>query len=341
MVHGDKNNSLAMESASIGALNIGRGIIASTPVIFGESDVIKALQLEPGVSPGVEGMAGMYVHGGNVDENLYMLDNIPLYQVNHFAGLFSAFNTEAIRNVDFYKSSFPAKYDGRLSSFMDVHTKDGSLEEHHGSVKLGLTSGAFNIDGPIWKGRTSYSFAIRRSWYDLLTIPAMAIYNSFSKDEKLETGFAFTDINAKINHRFSDRSSAYVMFYFGEDYLHVKQSWDKDVTDGYYDLNKNNLRWGNLVASAGWNYVISPSIFGEFTAAYSRYSSRLSHYEEDGEKEEGRILSYSMSEVNSDNNIHDWIFRADFDWHPHSGHTVNFGASYVRHGFLPFRDRAY
>lgn len=339
VVHGDKNNSLAMESASIGALNIGRGIIASTPVIFGESDVIKALQLEPGVSPGVEGMAGMYVHGGNVDENLYMLDNIPLYQVNHFAGLFSAFNTEAIRNVDFYKSSFPAKYDGRLSSFMDVHTKDGSLEEHHGSVKLGLTSGAFNIDGPIWKGRTSYSFAIRRSWYDLLTIPAMAIYNSFSKDEKLETGFAFTDINAKINHRFSDRSSAYVMFYFGEDYLHVKQSWDKDVTDGYYDLNKNNLRWGNLVASAGWNYVISPSIFGEFTAAYSRYSSRLSHYEEDGEKEEGRILSYSMSEVNSDNNIHDWIFRADFDWHPHSGHTVNFGASYVRHGFLPFRDR--
>ena len=339
VVHGSKNNSLAMESASIGSLNLTKGVIASTPVVFGESDVIKTLQLEPGVSAGVEGMAGMYVHGGNVDENLYMIDNIPLYQVNHVGGLFSAFNTEAIRNVDFYKSSFPAKYDGRLSSFMDVHTKDGSLEEHHGSVRLGLTSGAFNIDGPIWKGHTSYSVAIRRSWYDVLTIPAFAIYNSFSKDEKNEIGLAFTDINAKISHRFSERSSAYAMFYYGEDYLHVKQKYDAEIENGWYDITQNNLRWGNLVASAGWNYVISPKIFGEFTAAYTRYSSRMSHAYEDGERQDGETTSYTLSEINSDNKIHDWIVRADFDWRPHGKHSVNFGASYIHHSFLPFRDK--
>ncbi|MDE5935619.1 MAG: secretin and TonB N-terminal domain-containing protein, partial [Muribaculaceae bacterium] len=159
-VEGSRNRQQAISSPSIGSINVGKAAIASTPVLFGESDVIKTLQLEPGVSAGVEGMAGMYVHGGNTDENMYMLDNIPLYQVNHLGGLFSAFNVEALRNVDFYKSSFPARYDGRLSSYMEVNTKDGSLESHHGSARLGLTSGAFNIDGPIGHRGTSYSVAL-------------------------------------------------------------------------------------------------------------------------------------------------------------------------------------
>ena len=103
----------------------------------------------------------MYVHGGENDENLYMLDNVPLYQVNHFGGLFSAFNTEAVKNADFYKSSFPAKYNGRLSSILEVQTKDGNLYEHNGSFKLGLTSGAFRIDGPIMKGRMHVLFRIK------------------------------------------------------------------------------------------------------------------------------------------------------------------------------------
>lgn len=334
-VYGSLNKSLSMESPSIGALNISKEAIKTTPVIMGESDVIKTIQLEPGVSAGVEGMAGMYVHGGNTDENLYMLDNIPLYQVNHLAGLFSAFNTEALRNVDFYKSSFPAKYNGRLSSFMDVHTKDGSLKEHHGSFRLGLTSGAFNIDGPIWKDKTSYSVAIRRSWFDILTIPAFAIYNSISKDEKNQIGYAFTDINAKITHRFSDRSRAYAMFYYGEDYLHVKQSYDKDKENGSYDESKNNLRWGNIVASLGWNYVISPQLFMEVTGAFTRFASYLKHSDEYGEKSEGNLIDYQFDEVRSDNNIHDWTAKVDFDWRPRSNHNFNFGAGYTYHSFLP------
>lgn len=339
VVHGSKNHALAMESTDMGSLNLSKGTITSTPVIFGESDVIKTLQLEPGVSAGVEGMAGMYVHGGNSDENLYMLDNIPLYQVNHFGGLFSAFNTEALRNVDFYKSSFPAKYDGRLSSYMDVHTKDGSMEQHHGSAKLGLTSGAFNIDGPIWKEHTSYSFALRRSWYDLLTIPVMAIINKTTKDESNNFGYAFTDINAKINHRFSHRSRVYAMFYYGEDYLRVAQSFDKKKETADYDEEKTNLRWGNIVASAGWNYVLSPKLFGELTGAYTRYQSRMTRSNENGTKVDGEIKSYTLDKLRSDNNIHDWILRADFDWRPHASHKVNYGVSYIHHSFLPSRNR--
>ncbi len=164
----------AVETAEIGAKKLTAQENHKYPVLFGESDVIKALQMQPGVSEGQEGMAGMHVHGGNADENLYMLDNVPLYQVNHFAGLFSAFNAETIRYIDFFKSSIPAKYDGRLSSYLDVRTKNGSREGHHGSFRLGLTSGAFNIDGPIGK-KTTYSVALRRSWFDVLSIPMLAL----------------------------------------------------------------------------------------------------------------------------------------------------------------------
>ncbi len=337
-VVGTPGKAQALNASEIGAMNVTKASILSTPVIFGESDVIKTLQLEPGVSAGVEGMAGMYVHGGNADENLYMLDNIPLYQVNHFGGLFSAFNTEALRSVDFYKSSFPAKYDGRLASYLDVHTKDGSMQEHHGSVKLGLTSVSANVDGPIWKDHTSYSVAVRRSWYDVLTLPACAILSAISNEEKLSFGYAFTDLNAKINHRFSPRSRAYVMFYYGEDYLRTTQTWDeKDVYCSDLDRMKSNLRWGNIVASAGWNYVLTPKLFGELTGAFTRYSSSLSHSEETGWRE-GDVVDYSTyDKVTSRNNIHDWILKLDFDWHPHPTHTVSFGAGYTRHSFLPSR----
>lgn len=339
IVEDSPNRMLAMESASIGAVNISREAIKTTPVVFGEADVIKTLQMEPGVTAGIEGAAGMYVHGGNTDENLYMLDNIPLYQVNHLGGLFSAFNVEAIRNVDFYKSSFPASYDGRLSSFIDVRTKDGGKEGHHGSAKLGLTSGAFDINGPFKNGKTTYSLAIRRSWYDVLTIPAMAIVNSFTKDEKNSFGYAFTDLNAKITHRFSDRSKGYVMAYYGEDYLRVSQSFDKNKDDSNYEENKHNLRWGNIVASAGWNYVFSDKIFGEVTAAYTRYFSRLNTANEYGEKEGGVITEFSRDKLSYDNNINDWIIKADFDWRPHPATRLTFGAGYTHHSFLPARTR--
>lgn len=335
-VIGNLNADRAINSAEIGTLNVSRASILSTPVIFGESDVVKTLQLEPGISAGVEGMAGMYVHGGGSDENQYMLDNIPLYQVNHFGGLFSAFNTEALRNVDFYKSSFPAKYDGRLSSYMDVNTKDGSMESHHGGVKIGLTSAAVNVDGPIWKGHTSYSFAARRSWYDVLTLPACAIINSYKKDEKLNFGYAFTDINAKINHRFSDRSRVYAMFYYGEDYLNLKETYD---WENEKDIDKSNLRWGNIVASAGWNYVLSPNLFGELTGAFTRYSSNLTHSDESWERVDGNDNLETLDKVSSHNYIHDWILKCDFDWRPHASHRITFGGGYTRHSFLPSRTK--
>lgn len=336
VVIGSRLKSLALESHEVGATSLTSSVIAATPVLFGESDVTKTLQLEPGVSAGFEGLAGMLVHGGEDDENLYMLDNIPLYQVNHFAGLFSAFNTEAMRSVDFYKSSFPAKYDGRLSSYMDVHTKDGSLESHHGSFRLGLTSGSVNVDGPIWKGHTSYSVALRRSWYDVLTIPAVAIINKVNQDDDMRFRYDFTDLNVKINHNFSPRSSAYVMAYYGEDYLKVgNRTKDYPSESRWLEDNVTKLHWGNVVASAGWKYVVSPKMYMELSGAFSRYFSRLGNDLADNIYAGDELFLHSRESMKSKNSIDDWMLRADFDWRPGATHHVSMGAYATFHSFLP------
>lgn len=325
----------AVETAEIGAMKLTSDRIRNTPSLFGENDVIKALHLHPGVTEGIESLAGMYVHGGNADENLYMLDNIPIYQANHFAGLFSAFNTEAIRYIDFFKSSIPAKYDGRLSSFIDVRTKNGSTDGHHGSAKLGLTSGGFNISGPI-KSKTTYLFGLRRSWYDLLTIPVIALVNSKNDDEKIRFRYHFMDLNAKMKHRFSNRTSGFVSVYFGDDMLKSGTKDKYTVANGWYEDEKFDLHWGNLIVQTGVNYRIDPQTTSEFTAAYTRFFSDLNHddanqYYTDSGMTETRSIN------KTDNKINDWILRGDFDRQVNEFSRIRFGANYVRHSFLPSR----
>lgn len=340
-VVGDRNKINSMEVPSIGHITVNASAIKNTPVIFGEADIIKTLQLQPGVSAGTEGLAGMYVHGGNHDENLHLLDEIPLYQINHFGGLFSAFNADAVKNVEFYKTSFPAKYNGRLSSVMEVNTKDGSMTEHHGALKLGLTSGAFSIDGPIVKDRTTYSFAIRRSWYDVLSVPTLAIYNSLRQDksEKTVAGYTFTDLNGKITHHFSKKSRIHMMVYFGEDYLKGGTKSKFDASEGETESFKASdlayLRWGNLVVSSGWNYVFNPKFTSNITGAFSRYSASLKHNENDLTFDEGKLTDATYHSNKSKNSITDWILRSDFNYTPHQKHRINFGLNYTYHRFMP------
>lgn len=322
-------------TSEIGAKKLTANEIVRTPVMFGESDVIKALHMQPGISEGQEGLAGMNVHGGNADENLYMLDNVPLYQVNHFAGLFSAFNAEAIRYIDFFKSSIPAKYDGRLSSYLDVRTRNGSSDGHHGSFRLGLTSGAFNIDGPVGK-RTTYSVALRRSWFDVISIPLLALANSSDDTEKVRFRYAFMDLNAKVSHRFSNKATGFVSVYFGDDMLRTG-SRDKEMPEqGWYYDDKYDFDWGNLVAQTGLTYKMKPALSAEFTAAYTRYFSRMRQNSLTKEFNEGAAAETRIA-ARTDNNINDWIFRGDFDWRPDDANRVRFGANYILHSFLPAR----
>lgn len=325
--------SPVVETAEIGAKRLTAQEINNTPALLGESDVVKTLQLQPGITESEEGMAGMNVHGGNQDECLYMLDNVPLYQVNHLGGLFSAFNTETIRNIDFFRSSIPAKYDGRLSAYLDVRTKNGNTSGLHGSFRLGLTSGAFNIDGPLGD-KTTYSLGLRRSWLELISLPMMAIVNSSADDEKKRFRYAFMDLNAKATHRFSDKISGHVSFYFGDDVLKTG-SEDKQVPEyGWYSKETSDYRWGNIVAQLGLDMKVSVTTSSELTLAYTRYSSVMKHNYLTKDLYPDRT-DETRSATRTDNNINDCIFRADFLWRPGQGSNIRYGAGYTLHSILP------
>lgn len=345
VITGQSNDKQSVLSTQMGALEINQQTIRSTPVMFGEADIIKTLQLTPGVSAGTEGTAGMYVRGGNVDENLFLIDGNPVYQINHIGGIFSAFNPEAISGMDFFKSGFPSRYGGRLSSVVDVHTKEGNMKEYHGSASIGLISGNLNFEGPIIKDRTSFNIGLRRTWLDVLSAPAVAIANKIMKKDgtRLRARYAFHDLNLKVNHIFNDRSRMYLSLYNGNDVL---KGGSTDFPDQDSDNNYNydsdvSLRWGNIMATAGWTYVFNNRLFGKVSGVFTRYHSRLRNTEHDVVGNEGdEDYSDSFRENETNTGITDFGLRTSFDYMPASAHHIRFGGDYLVHRFHPEYNRS-
>ena len=333
------SNMLRNDSLENGVGKLTVENIRRTPALFGEADVMKAFQLQPGIVEGTEGMAGMHVHGGNSDENMYMLDGVPLYNVHHYLGLFSMFNADAISHAELFKSAVPERYDGRLSSFMDVRTANGREDGHHGLARIGLTSGAFNIGGPIG-GRTTYNVALRRSWYEILTIPYVAMNNMIEEgdmlDRKLGMGISFMDLNAKISHRFGNKTSGYLSVYFGNDIMYENE---KSGSDSYYERktydDKLSYHWGNLMINAGAKHKINSKMIADFTVAHTRYYSILRKEDAEAESYWDETTSSVWTKAKTKNSINDLILRADFNWAPRSDCRVRFGAAYTLHSFLP------
>ena len=324
-----------LETAKLGVNTVSGSTFANTPVMFGENDVIKTLQILPGISESTEGLAGMNVHGGNADENMLMLDNVPFYQAEHFAGLFSPFNADILKHVDFYKTSVPARFDGRLSSFLDARIKNGRRDGHHGSARLGLTSGAFNISGPIGRN-TTYLIGIRRSWYDILTTPIFTILNAKNKDEKYSIGYHFMDLNARIEHQFSDKLSAFVNVYYGDDLMKTDWGDKTEPKEGYYYMQKYRFNWGNILAQGGINYQARPDLSAEFSAAFTRYFSSIGYNIIDKEIKED-ATDIEISKMRNNDHITDFTLKGDFSWNHFDNSHIKFGASYIRHSFLPNR----
>lgn len=345
VILGSSTSKQSVLNTQMGALEINQQTIRSTPTMFGEADIIKTLQLTPGVSSGTEGTAGMYVRGGNVDENLFLIDGNPVYQINHIGGIFSAFNSEAVSGMDFFKSGFPSRYGGRLSSVVDVHTKEGNMKEYHGSATLGLISGNLNLEGPIIKDRTSFNIALRRTWLDVLSAPAVAIANGITKKDgsRLRARYAFHDLNLKVNHIFNDRSRMYFSLYNGNDVL---KGGSTDFPDESYEGNFNydtdlSLRWGNIMATAGWTYVFNNRLFGKVSGVFTRYHSKLRSTIHNVEGNEGDDDYYdSFSENTTNTGIMDVGLRTSFDYLPASSHHIRFGGDYLVHRFQPEYNRS-
>ncbi|MDE7144970.1 MAG: TonB-dependent receptor [Duncaniella sp.] len=331
IVTADLNSPLT--TTQTGKISLTGNDLRKEYALFSSPDVVKTLQNLSGVASGTELTSGLYVHGGGDDENLYMLDGTPLYQVNHLGGLFSAFNTDVVKNIDFYKSGFPARYGGRLSSVVDVRTKDGNMTEYHGSVRVGLLDGSLHFEGPIRQNRTSFSIGMRRTWIENITVTAFAIRNnSSSKKEKVYYRYAFHDINAKITHIFSERSRADISIYSGDDAFRAK---DKLADDGNDEYTKLNLRWGHLTAALNWKYQFSSKLYAVFTGMYTYNHSNQLYMEEYRIFDEEQLAGITHSETRNLAKINDGGIRLEFDYRPNRIHHIRFGSNGLLHFFHP------
>ena len=313
--------------------------------VFSTPDLIKTLQLLPGVASGTELMSGLFVHGGTGGDNLFLLDGSSIYNTSHLIGLFSAFNTDVVDGVDFYKSGFPARYGGRLSSVVDVTTRDGDLYDYHGTFSLGLIDGRLQYEGPLVRGRTSFQFGLRRTWMDTVTIPAIAYVNHKNKEigSKVRGHYAFWDLNFGLTHHLSNRDVLRLRFFNGMDRLSVgNKDKDEDRNDegtvlhtGYDDMS-GVLKWGSSTLGLMWNHTFSDKLASRIGTYYSYNISKVNYGIRYWEWEDD-MDNYSCMEETDRSGIHGIRAAADFDWEPTANHHIRFGASWEHHVYLPDR----
>lgn len=300
--------------------------VKKIPALLGEKDVLKVLQLMPGVQKGSEGQSGIYVRGGGPDQNLLILDEAPVYNANHLFGFFSVFNGDAIKSVELTKGGFPARYGGRLSSVIELQMKDGNKEEFHGEGGIGIISSRLTLEGPIQKGKSSFLVSGRRTYIDVLAQPFIKRQAAKEGSENTSVGYYFYDLNAKINHEFSRKDKIYLSGYFGRDVFYANIG----ETDSAED---SDLDWGNATATARWNHLFNAKLFANTSLIFSKFNfgvgSVISELNTDNnELEEQFSLRY-------DSRIHDIGLKVDFDYFPSNKHTVKFGVNLIRHRFEP------
>jgi len=329
VVTAQKESGIA--STKMSAIEVPLQVLKSAPALFGEADVIKTLQLLPGVQGGTEGFSGIYVRGGGPDENLLLLDGIPIYNAEHLLGIFSIFQPEAIKKMTLYKGSFPARYGGRISSIVDVRTNDGNLYETHGNFGISMLADKFHLEGPLWKGRTSYSISAR-GMHTLLLTPIL-------KAVKFDGNYFFYDLDAKLTHRFDDRNRLYFNVYNGMDNLYYRHKETQDYTLGApiksFDQGKLGIRWGNTVAALRWNHVLSGKLFSNTTLAYNRYRMVMETEMLSEETVGGTLSDRNLYRFDYRSGMRDWVLKTDFEYNPAPSHRVHFGGSYTHHTFIP------
>ncbi|MDD2488897.1 MAG: TonB-dependent receptor [Bacteroidales bacterium] len=319
-----------IEDPTPGKITINPITITSLPSLTGESDLLKSLQMLPGVKSGTEGTTGLYVRGGNMDQNLYLVDGNPIYNPNHLMGFISTFNTDAIKNIEFFKGAFPASYGGRVSSVVDVRMKDGNNEKIQGQVGIGLISAKLSVEGPIIKDKTTFSISGRRTYIDILTKPLVAYLNQ-KNDSDVDFAYFFSDINLKINHKFSPSNRITASLYWGEDKFKFS-SEDKDSE--YSEKSTANVKWGNLIGTIDWAYEINNRLFSNLSFSYNRYRSNMNSIFERNFSENGSQAKYQF-DFDFLSGIEDWSAKNNYNFYLNGWNSINFGINYTYHTYSP------
>jgi outer membrane receptor protein involved in Fe transport len=297
-----------VKTPQMGKIDLSVQKIKSVPVLLGEVDVLKTLQLLPGVRNAGEGNTGMYVRGGGPDQNLIMLDDAIVYNTGHLFGFFSIFNSDAIKNISLIKGSMPAQYGGRLSSVLDIAMKDGNMKKFEGEGGIGLISSRVSLQGPIVKDKASFIVSARRTYIDVLTKPLIPKTSDF-----YGSGYYFYDLNMKMNYKFSDKDRLYLSGYFGRDVFAFKNAERSFKAD---------IPWGNSTATLRWNHVFSRKLFANTTVVYNDYKFSFGATQND-------------FQLKLSSGIRDWNTKLDFDYFASPKHKLKFGGLYTYHTFVP------
>lgn len=294
-------NDRNVKSTEISMIQLDMKEISMIPVLFGEKDILKSIQLLPGVKSAGEGNSGFYVRGGNADQNLILLDEAPVYSASHLMGFFSIFNSAAIKDVQLYKGGMPAKYGGRLSSVLDVTMNDGNAKQFGISGGLGLISSNLTVEGPIKKDQGSFIISGRRTYADL--------FLKLAKDTTIRnTKLYFYDLNLKANYQIGENDRIYFSGYFGRDVL------------GFQDVMA--IDWGNTTGTMRWNHLFGDRLFLNSTLIYSDYNF----------KQGATFSEFSMSMLSG---IKDLNLKEDFQFYANSKNTIKWGANLIYHTFNP------
>ncbi|MBB6274546.1 hypothetical protein HDF26_005024 [Pedobacter cryoconitis] len=296
----------AIDNPQMGMERLTVSETKTIPVILGERDIIKTLQLLPGVKASSEGTSGFFVRGGSADQNMILLDEAPVYNASHLLGFFSTFNSDAIKNVTLYKSGMPAQYGGRLSSVMDIKMNDGNNQKVSVSGGVGMIAARLNVEGPIQKGKSSFLISARRTYLD----PFLKLSSDTSvKKIKLY----FYDVNAKANYILGDKDRLFISGYLGRDVLR------SDKLTG--------LDWGNVTSTLRWNHVFNSKLFSNTSLIFSNYDYTIQSTEE-----QNSLSLFSQ--------IRDWNFKEDIQWFANEKNTVSFGVNAIYHTIKPGEVRA-
>jgi len=302
--------SKVSQSTQMSQIDIPIQQIKDIPALLGEKDVLKVLQLMPGVQKGGEGNAGFYVRGGGTDQNLIILDDAPVYNAFHLFGFFSLFNGDALKSVELIKGGFPARYGGRLSSVLDMRMKEGNKEKIQVECGIGIVSSRLTVEGPILKNKSSFLVSGRRTYIDALIAPFLA--NSTSSG-----GYYFYDYNAKFNYDFGDKDKVFLSGYFGKDKFYFKEKSGDIAFSG-------SLGWGNATATARWNHLFNSRLFSNTSAIMSDYTFLTTV--EDKYKTDVYTLKYYTG-------IRDYGVKYDLDFHPGIKHYIRGGLMSTYHLF--------
>jgi hypothetical protein len=297
-----------VRAAQMGKITLPIDQIKGIPAFMGEVDLLKVVQLLPGVRNAGEGSSGIYVRGGGPDQNLIMLDDAVVYNTGHLFGFFSIFNADAIKNVTLIKGGMPAQYGGRLSSVLDVSMKEGNNQKYQFEGGIGLIASRFSVQGPLKKDKASFIVSARRTYIDALTKPFVKEGSQF-----YGSGYYFYDLNTKINYKFNEKDRLYLSGYFGRDVF--------DFRNGKQSL-QIKIPWGNATGTLRWNHVFNRKLFANTTAVYNDYNFTFN----------GKQDNFDLKLASG---IRDVSLKQDFDYYPASNHKLKFGWLYTHHRFTP------